>query len=149
MSNTKKIRTEVSNDQKDKLDQQVDQLANQLKQRLEQYEKFNGKPHPIQLKEGDGYDYINPSHYVQNDGRQTWEHMVDEFGEYETAVFCKLNAYKYADRIGKKPNEDVGREQKKIEWYENKAAELFEIVENKKHPDKLRGVDIDFGGFRS
>lgn len=130
MATTKKIKTVVSNDEKSKLNQQLKQLITQLEQKLEQYEKFNDKPYHIQLKEGADYDYINPSHYVQNDGRQTWEHMVDEFGEYETAVFCKLNAYKYADRMGKKPNEDTDREQKKIEWYEDKARELFERVES-------------------
>lgn len=130
MSNTKGTKLNVSDDQKGKLDQQLEQLVNQLKQRSEQYESFHGKPYHIQLKESSDYDYINPEHYVQDDGRQTWEHMVDEFGEYETAVFCKLNAYKYADRSGKKPNEDVEREQKKIDWYESKAGELFEIIEN-------------------
>ena len=82
------------------------------------------EPQPQKQKED--YDYINPQHYVQDDGRQTWEHMVDEFGLYETAIFCKINAYKYNDRIGKKPNEDVEREQKKIDLYEAKAHELFD-----------------------
>lgn len=78
------------------------------------------------------YDYINPQHYVQEDGRQTWEHMVDEFGVYETAIFCKLNAYKYNDRKGKKPNEEIEREQKKIDWYEAKAKELFVLDKERK-----------------
>lgn len=129
MASTKKIKTVVSDDEKSKLDVQLTQLLGQVEQRLEQYEKYHGKPYHVQLKEGSDYDYINPSHYVQEDGRQTWEHMVDEFGKYETAIFCKLNAYKYADRIGKKPNEDVEREQKKIDWYNNKAAELFEMID--------------------
>jgi hypothetical protein len=129
MASTKKVRTVVSEGEKTLLDKQLDQLVEQLKQRLDQYERIHGKPHSVSLKEGNDYDYINPAHYVQEDGRQTWEHMVDEFGEYETAIFCKLNAYKYADRMGKKPNEDVDREKKKIQWYEDKARELFEKVE--------------------
>ena len=75
------------------------------------------------------YDYINPKHYVQDDGPQTWEHMVDKFGLEETAIFCKLNAYKYSDRRGKKPGESVDRENGKIKWYEDKAAELYSKVE--------------------
>jgi hypothetical protein len=129
MANTKKIRTEITDAEKTKLDQQLKQLVEQLSQRLDQYEKINGKPYHTTLKEGVDYDYVNPQHYVQEDGRQTWEHMIDEFGEYETAIFCKLNAYKYTDRMGKKPNEDIEREKKKIQWYEDKARELFERIE--------------------
>lgn len=132
MSNTKRIKTEVTDQEKNLLDAQLEQGIRQLKQRLEQYEKVHGKPYSTQLKEGIDYDYINPSHYVQDDGRQTWERMVDEFGLEETAIFCKLNAYKYQDRFGKKPNEDTEREQKKIDWYEKKAAELYELLEEEK-----------------
>jgi hypothetical protein len=81
------------------------------------------------------YDYINPSHYVQDDGRQTWEHMVDEFGLLETAIFCKLNAYKYSDRKGKKPNETEDREQKKIDWYNKKADELYILADEEFEKD--------------
>lgn len=126
MTSTKRARVEVTEDQKNMLNAQLEQLITQLTQKLEQYEKQNGKPYPTQLKEDVDYDYVNPEHYVQSDGRQTWEHMVDKYGAYETAVFCKLNAYKYADRIGKKPNEDVDREQAKIDWYQAKAVELFD-----------------------
>src|SRR5690606_35874872 len=94
--------------------------------------KIVGKPYPMELKKTDDYDYINPQHYVQDDGRQTWEHMVDEFGLEETAIFCKLNAYKYSDRRGRKPGEDTEREDKKIKWYMEKAAELYALSDAKK-----------------
>lgn len=137
MANTKKIKIgEVSKEQKNVLDQQLEHLVQQLKQRIDQYERYHNKPYPIQLKENNEYDYINPSHYIQEDGKQTWERMVEEFGEFETAVFCKLNAYKYADRMGKKPNEDIEREKKKIQWYEDKAAELFQILDKKNNKIK-------------
>jgi len=129
MTSTKKAKLEVTDQQKHLVNNTLTMLVTQLKQNLEIYEKQNGKPYAFQLKEVSNYDYVNPQHYVQGDGRQTWEHMIDEFGAYETAIFCKLNAYKYADRIGKKPNEDVEREQAKIDWYEAKAAELFEQVD--------------------
>lgn len=76
------------------------------------------------------YDYINPQHYVQDDGKQTWERMVEKYGVYKTAIFCELNAFKYQDRRGKKPNEEVEREDKKIKWYEDKAADLYELLDD-------------------
>lgn len=73
------------------------------------------------------YDYINPSHYVQEDGRQTWERMLDMWTTEQVALWCEMTAFKYKERIGKKPNESSDREMKKIQWYENKAKELYEI----------------------
>jgi hypothetical protein len=129
MTSTKRPKLATTEHDTNQISNTLETLAKQFKTNAELYEKQNGKPYPVQLKENSDYDYVNPQHYVQEDGRQTWEHMVDEFGLYETAVFCKLNAYKYADRIGKKPNEDVEREQAKIDWYLSKADELFDINE--------------------
>lgn len=78
----------------------------------------------------EGYDYIKPDHYKQEDGRQTIDLMVDEFGLLNTAIFCELNAFKYASRMGKKPGEDEARERAKMEWYENKANELYSYLKN-------------------
>lgn len=114
--------------EKDSIKQQLDTLIEQVKVILNDYQEVVGKPYPIELKQTDGYDYINPQHYVQDDGRQTWEHMVDKFGLEETAIFCKLNAYKYSDRRGRKPGEDTEREDKKIKWYTEKATELFALA---------------------
>ena len=132
MTSTKKAKIAPTDREKNQISGTLETLVKQFRTNAELYEKQNGEPYPIQLKEGSDYDFINPQHYVQDDGRQTWEHMVEDFGLYETAVFCKLNAYKYADRIGKKPNEDVEREQKKIDWYNAKAAELFALDDEKK-----------------
>lgn len=78
----------------------------------------------------ENYDYINPKHYVGDDGKQTWERMVDKWGLKATALWCEMTAFKYTDtRIGKKPNEDVEREQKKVDWYLAKAKELYEKAE--------------------
>lgn len=129
MASTKRVNVSVSDQEKELVTKQLEQLFEQVKQKLVQYEKKVGKPYHIELKQTDGYDYINPQHYVQDDGRQTWEHMVDEFGLEETAIFCKLNAYKYSDRRGRKPGEDIEREDKKIKWYTEKAAELFALAE--------------------
>ncbi len=82
--------------------------------------------------EKEKYDFINPSHYVQDDGRQTWEHMVDKWGEEKTALWCEMTAFKYQDRIGRKPGEDEEREKNKIKWYEDKAEELRTLAKKKK-----------------
>lgn len=106
------------------------------------YEKQTGENFPLEFtkRKEDNYDYVNPQHYVQDDGKQTWERMVDEFGLEWTAIFCELNAYKYQDRMGKKPNEDVEREQGKIDWYKKKAEELWKL-----HKEENKGI----GGFFS
>lgn len=98
----------------------------QLKKKLLEYEKQFNKPYKVQLKEDNDYDYINPQHYVGDDGRQTWERMVEKWGVEKTALWCEMTAFKYIDtRIGKKPNEDSEREMKKVKWYEDKAKELY------------------------
>lgn len=73
------------------------------------------------------YDYINPKHYVGEDGRQTWERMIDKWGVEKTALWCEMTAFKYEDcRIkNQKPGEDRNREEAKIKWYKDKAAELY------------------------
>ena len=58
--------------------------------------------------------------------------MVEKWGEKSVAIWCEMTAFKYQDRIGKKPGEDVEREQNKIKWYEEKADELNELAKKKK-----------------
>jgi hypothetical protein len=144
MASTKRTNTVVSNAAKDLTVKQIENLLMQLKQKLEQYKKqHNGAEYGIILLEGDRnepeaepetpqYDYVNPQHYVQDDGRQTWERMVDKWGEEKTALWCEMTAFKYQDRMGKKPGEDVEREKGKIEWYEKKAQELKDKIEKRR-----------------
>lgn len=96
------------------------------------YEKQSGEKFPLKFtdRKDINYDYINPQHYVQEDGKQTWERMVDKYGLEATAIFCELNAYKYKERMGKKPNEELKREMNKAEWYEKKAKELRNKINN-------------------
>jgi hypothetical protein len=132
MASTKKTNVVKTQKAPNLLEQQIEQLSAQLKQKLTQYKNNNGKDHPISVSESNDYDYINPTHYVADDGRQTWERMVDKWGERATALWCEMTAFKYTDtRIGNKPNEDTEREMKKVEWYMNKAAELNEIADKK------------------
>lgn len=66
----------------------------------------------------------NPSHYQSMDGTLNIDcitAMQAAFGRYETAVFCKLNAFKYIYRSSSKgKNTDI----QKAQWYLNKFLEL-------------------------
>lgn len=66
----------------------------------------------------------NPSHYQSIDGTLNIDcitAMQAAFGRYETAVFCKLNAFKYIYRSSSKgKNTDI----QKAQWYLNKFLEL-------------------------
>lgn len=108
-------------------------LKEQIENKIQFYEKQSGKKFPFKFTDNkDDYDFINPNHYVQNDGRQTWEHMVEKFGTEKTAIFCELNAYKYNDRMGKKPGENIEREQGKVNWYQDKSVELYNKLDKRK-----------------
>jgi hypothetical protein len=138
MAKTSGVNTYVDPKSKSLLDAQIDNLKKRLLQKLKQYKKANGVEHRINIIDGVPaqikveYDYINPKHYVQDDGKQTWERMVDKWGEEKTALWCEMTAFKYQDRIGKKPGEDIKREQDKIKWYEEKADELNVLAKKKK-----------------
>lgn len=99
-------------------------LVEHLKGTINVYETLYDEKYPIKILENYDYDYINPSHYVQNDGRQTWERMLDHWTPDELALWCEMTVFKYQDRAGKKPNEDIERETSKIKWYTEKAKEL-------------------------
>lgn len=104
-----------------------DELYEMLKvfnEKLHNYEARFKEKAPLEIKEIDSYDYINPAHYVQDDGRQTWERMLDHWTPDEVALWCEMTVFKYQDRKGKKPNEEIIREQKKIDWYKKKAIDL-------------------------
>jgi len=67
---------------------------------------------------------INPQHYVSVDGgSQVWEMMLDIYGEEDFLAFCRLNAFKYRMRAGKK-GDNIEEDIKKALWYENKMHEI-------------------------
>lgn len=70
------------------------------------------------------YDFINPGHY-QDSHKELWEMMIDLFGKEEYTVFCRLNAFKYRMRAGKKPGQPPERDIEKAMWYENKIKEIL------------------------
>ena len=76
------------------------------------------------------YEMVNhPSHY--NSSRiETIEKMIRIYGKEKVAWWCEITAFKYRDRIGNKPNNSLEQEMGKIKWYENKANELFNELNN-------------------
>ena len=71
----------------------------------------------------DNYDYINPAHY-QTGSKEVWQMMVDIWGKDAYISYCEMNAFKYRQRLGLKPDQPVERDLDKARWYENKAKEL-------------------------
>lgn len=70
----------------------------------------------------------SPSHYNQGN-IECIDAMVSAFGEYSTAEFCKINAFKYLWRLGHK--DDEAQEIGKIKWYLDKYLELKKSIEQK------------------
>jgi hypothetical protein len=69
--------------------------------------------------EQEEYDYVNhPSHYNDYDC-EVIDMMHAIWGPYQTAIFCKLNAFKYRMRMGNKPDEDIVRDYQKEQTYLN------------------------------
>ena len=73
------------------------------------------------------YDYVNPSHYKDEDGKETWQKMLEIWGPEKFIAHCEMCAFKYKQRLGKKPNEPKERDLAKIKWYEDKAKEIKEL----------------------
>ena len=79
-----------------------------------------GKPeHPHEE-----YDYINPAHY-QEFSVEVIDMMAAIWGKEATALHCEMCAFKYRLRIGSKPNQSIEDELGKINWYMEKAKELW------------------------
>lgn len=71
----------------------------------------------------ESYDFINPDHYKSSE-KETWEMMLDIWGKDAFIKHCEMTAFKYRQRMGKKPGQSVESDLKKAFWYENKAREL-------------------------
>lgn len=65
------------------------------------------------------------SHYRKSGHKECIDEMIDNYGLYNTIIFCRLNAYKYKYRRGLKQGNDTITEDEKILWYENKEKELL------------------------
>lgn len=104
-----------------------------LKEKKE-LEGFEPDSNESETPESSKYDFINPIHYDEDDGRETYEHMIDIWGKEKVAIWCEMTAFKYKKRMGKKPTENLERELNKMEWYVDKAKEIR--LEMKRDEDK-------------
>lgn len=69
-------------------------------------------------------DQVNPKHYKENLFGEELQHvMVKMFGKKEYKTFCKLNAFKYRMRAGKK-SDKIEQDIEKAMWYEEKLKSL-------------------------
>lgn len=57
----------------------------------------------------------HPKHYNSNGKYETIRKMEIIFGKENTAMWARMTAFKYMDRMGHK--DDVAKEQAKIDWY--------------------------------
>ena len=64
----------------------------------------------------------HPEHYQGS--IECIDAMLSAFGTEDTVAFCKINAFKYLWRAGKKDGNSIEQDMKKAQWYINKAIEL-------------------------
>ena len=70
------------------------------------------------------YEHVNhPNHYNIYDV-EVVEMMKRIWGPEETAIWAKLNAFKYRMRAGTKPGNSIERDMKKEQWCLMKQREL-------------------------
>ena len=73
-------------------------------------------------------DPVNcPSHYQGS--YECIELMEAMFGTFEMMIFCKINAYKYRFRTGRKLGVDASEDIKKAEYYEKKFMKYRDQME--------------------
>lgn len=80
-------------------------------------------------------DHINPAHYRKYP-LQSIEMMEGIWGTAATSIFCEMTAFKYRMRLGQK--DAVEQEQKKEQWYLDKAKELQERINTETEIEGIR-----------
>lgn len=76
------------------------------------------------------YEQVNhPSHYNKYDV-EVVDMMEKIWGKYETAIWCKLTAFKYRMRLGEKPDNPIRQDLNKESWYLQKYNQLKSELEN-------------------
>ncbi|QWY14624.1 SaV-like protein [Lactococcus phage PLG-II] len=68
-------------------------------------------------------NYRENQHYVNKHGQQLKHFMIEKFGLEEYKIWCKLNAFKYQSRAGKKEGNSFLKDLKKRNDY---IDEVFE-----------------------
>lgn len=87
---------------------------------VQKYIEKNASVEEISEKPKEAVDH--PQHYNRKGAMECIDEMRLIFGDYETAIFCKLNAYKYRYRAGSKGNAE--EDLRKSDWYIKKYKEL-------------------------
>lgn len=76
------------------------------------------------------YEYVNhPTHYNKYDV-EVIDMMEKIWGTEQTAIWCKLTAFKYRMRIGLKPDNSVQQDIDKENWYLDKYNQLMDKCNN-------------------
>lgn len=68
-------------------------------------------------------NYKENQHYINKHGQQLKHFMIKKFGLEEYKIWCKLNAFKYQSRAGKKEGNSFLKDLKKRNDY---IDEVFE-----------------------
>ena len=67
------------------------------------------------MKKTDFETMTNPAHYGNGKGFECIDVMLQQFGADEVKAFCRLNAFKYLFRLGRKGDPRV--DARKAQWY--------------------------------
>jgi len=73
------------------------------------------------------YDLVSPKHY-QTFSKETIDMMINIWGAEAVILHCEMTAFKYRMRIGNKPGQDIKVDLAKAKWYESKAIELKQKI---------------------
>lgn len=68
-------------------------------------------------------NYKDNKHYVNNHGQQLKDFMIKKFGLEQYKIWCKLNAFKYQSRAGKKEGNSTLKDLNKRDDYINEVHE--------------------------
>lgn len=85
---------------------------------------------------GDQVDLLEAGEKVSDDpavyynGTEALDKMVEDFGLANTITWCRMTAYKYSLRMGKKSHNPVEQEAQKIRWYLAAAERLQRTYDN-------------------
>ena len=85
---------------------------------------------PISEQEVTDTTYVNhPTHYNKYDV-EVIDMMEKIWGTEQTAIWCKLTAFKYRMRIGLKPDNSIQQDIVKENWYLDKYNQLMDKYNN-------------------
>jgi hypothetical protein len=120
---------QIKDDDLKKLEKHIEKLifekTEEIKEQCNEVVKLEPSNEIIKVEtEQKTYEMVNhPTHYNNYD-KEVIEMMINIWGPEETAIFCKLNAFKYRMRMGTKPNNDIKQDLNKEKWYLKKFHEL-------------------------